>query len=74
MQIRFEILKKGDEVLNVWENKIAIKKKNGDVEILHYDIGEDGLPRMAADSVLITQGNGILKKKDEISSVEFGTF
>ena len=33
MQIKFGILKKGDTVLNVWDNHIAVKKKNGDVEI-----------------------------------------
>ena len=33
MQIKFEILKKGDTVLNVWENHIAVKKKSGEVEI-----------------------------------------
>ena len=29
MQIKFEILKRGDTVLNVWENHIAVKKKSG---------------------------------------------
>ena len=37
MQVKFEVLKKDDSVLNVWDNNIAIKRKNGDVEILHYD-------------------------------------
>lgn len=36
MQIKFEILKKGDTVLNVWENHIAVKKKSGEVEIFQF--------------------------------------
>lgn len=74
MQVRFEILKKGDTVLNVWDNNIAIKRKNGDVEIVHYDLGEDGLPRISNNSILITQGDGIVRAKSEDSSFEVGTF
>ncbi len=36
MQIKFEILKKGETVLNVWENHIAVKKKSGEIEIYRY--------------------------------------
>lgn len=74
MQVRFEILKKGDNVLNVWDNNIAIKRKNGDVEILHYDLNDDGLPRISNNSILITQGDGIVKAKTDDSSLEVGTF
>lgn len=74
MQVRFEILKKGDEVLNVWENNIAVKSKNGDVVIFHYDLGDDGLPRISNNSILITQGDGIVRAKSEDSSFEIGTF
>lgn len=74
MQIRFEILKKGDAVLNVWDNNIAIKKANGEVEILHYDLDEDGMPRISNRSMLITQGKGIIRVISDDSSVEIGTF
>jgi len=74
MQVRFEILKKGDSVLNVWDNQIAVKRKNGDVEIFHSDIGEDGLPRISSNSILITTGDGIVRTKSENSSFEVGTF
>ena len=74
MQVRFELLKKDDAVLNVWESNIAIKRKNGDVEILHYDLGEDGLPRISNNSILITQGDGIVRAKSDASSFEVGTF
>ena len=74
MQVKFEILKKGDDVLNVWDNYIAVKKKNGDVEIFHYDLEEDGMPRIANNSILITQGDGIVRTKSEDSSLEVGSF
>ncbi len=74
MQVKFELLKKGDSVLNVWDNNIAIKRKNGDVEILHYELSEDGLPRISNNSILITQGDGIVRAKTEDSSFEVGTF
>ncbi len=74
MQVKFEILRKGDSVLNVWDNNIAVKRKNGDVETLHYELGEDGLPRISSNSILITQGDGIVRTKSKDLSMEVGTF
>ena len=74
MQIKFEILKKGDTVLNVWENHIAVMKKSGEVGIYQFYLDEDGLPRLSENSVLITQGNGSISAKSEGSSVEVTTF
>ena len=74
MQLKFEILKKGDTVLNVWENHIAVKKKSGDVEVFQFYSDEDGLPRLSNNSILITQGNGSISAKVDDSSVEITTF
>lgn len=74
MQYKFELLNKGDTVLNVWENKIAIKKKTGEVEIFQYNNDENGYPRLEKDTVLITFGNGAIKVKADDSSLEVGTF
>ncbi len=74
MRIEFAILKKGDTVLNVWENHIAVKKKNGNVEIFQYYQDEEGLPRLAETTVLISQGNGSISAKADDSSVEISTF
>ena len=72
-QIIFQVLKKGDSVLNAWDNHIAIKKKNGDVEIIHYDLDENGFPRISKEySILITHGKDIVRIKD--NSLEAGTF
>ena len=74
MQIKIEILKKGDEILNVWDNNIAVKKKNGDVEIFRLEFDEMGLPRISDDSFLITQGDGVISTKNEDGSIKVGTF
>lgn len=74
MQIKIGVLKKGDEVLNVWDNNVAVKKKNGDVEIFHYDLDKDGLPRLSENTVLITQGDGSIKAKSDDDSIEIETF
>lgn len=74
MQVKFEIMKKGDEVLNVWEGHIAIKKKSGDVEIFQYYLDKDGLPRLSSDTIVVTQGNGSVTAKSDSSSVEITTF
>lgn len=73
-QYRIEVLQKGDSVLNVWSQYIAIKRKNGDVEILHYDFDSEGALRINKDSILITKGNGSIHVKSEDSSFEAGTF
>lgn len=74
MQIKFEILKKGDAVLNVWENHIAVKKKSGEVEIYQFYLDEQGLPRLAENTILVTQGKGSVTVKGDDSEVEVFTF
>lgn len=74
MKMRIEVLKKGDTVLNVWEGNIAIRRKNGEVEIVHYEVGDDGLPRLSPNSVLITFGDGVIRTSLDDSPVEIGTF
>lgn len=74
MQIKFEILKKGDTVLNVWENHIAVKKKSGEVEIFQFYIDKDGLPRLSENTVLITQGNGSISAETTDGDMTITTF
>ena len=74
MQIKFEILKKGDEVLNTWDNKISIKHKNGDVEIFVIEFDQDNLPRISEKTFLITFGKGIVSIKNDDTNFEMGTF
>lgn len=74
MQIKFEILKKGDTVLNVWENHIAVKKKSGEVEIFQFFLDEEGLPRLSDNTILVTKGNGSVSAKVDGSTIEITTF
>lgn len=74
MQIKFEILKKGDTVLNVWENHIAVKKKSGEVEIFKFFLDEEGLPRLSDNTILVTKGNGSVSAKADGSTIEITTF
>ena len=74
MQIKFEILKKGDTVLNVWENHIAVKKKSGEVEIFQFFLDEEGLPRRSDNTILVTKGNGSVSAKADGSTIEITTF
>ena len=74
MQIKFEILKKGDTVLNIWENHIAVQKKSGEAEIYQFYFDENGLPRLNENIVLVTHGNGSISAKPDESSVEVTTF
>ena len=74
MQTKFEMMSKGDSILNTWEDKIAIKRKNGDVEIFTFTFDENNLPRLSKDTILITFGSGIATIVNENSGVEIGTF
>ena len=74
MQIKFEILKKGDTVLNVWKDHIAVKKKSGEVEIFQFYVDEEGLPRLSENTILVTQGNGSISAETTDSDVTITTF
>lgn len=58
MQLQLRILNEGDQVLNTWDSKISIKRKNGEVEIFTLLLDDNNLPRFSPDSVLITFGKG----------------
>lgn len=63
MSIRIGILKKEDEVLNVWESnnliQVAVKNKKGEVYIHSISPDENGIPRVDKNRLLIiTVGNG----------------
>lgn len=73
-QVKIEILKKGDTVLNVWENHIAILKKSGEVEIFTVEIDDDGLPRIAKPSYLVTYGKGSISATIDGTDIEVTTF
>lgn len=77
MQIKIEILEPGDEVLGFSENRLAIKKQTGELEIVTLQFDENNVPRIDAMSVLITFKSTASKKTsivDKKSSFEVGSF
>ncbi|MBG9716497.1 hypothetical protein [Bacillus cereus] len=79
MQILLKILNKGDEVLNTWDNKISVKRKNGEVEIFTIIQDENSLPRISPDSMLITYGKREITVRESDTKgkgedFEIGTF
>ncbi len=77
MQLKLELLKEGDEVLNVSENQIIVKKKSGEAEIFTIDYDENNLPRISNKTVLITFSSTKTPKatvSDDENNFEMGTF
>lgn len=57
MLYSIKILKKGDKVLNVWDDKIAILRSTGEVYIYSLIFEKGHLPRLSEDILKITYGN-----------------
>lgn len=57
MLYSIKILKEGDRVLNVWNDKIAILRLNGEVDIYGLIFENGSLPRISEDVWKITYGN-----------------
>lgn len=73
MQIKIEVLQKGDDVIGFSNDKIAIKRASGEVEIFTLIVDEEGLPRLYKDSVLLTFGTS-KKVSVQKKGIEVGTF
>ncbi|HDG7829991.1 TPA: hypothetical protein PCJ94_003933 [Klebsiella quasipneumoniae] len=77
MRVKIEILDQGDEAIGFYENKIAIKKKTGELEIFTLAYDENLIPRIEERSVLITFKSSKTAKAsivDENDSFELGSF
>ncbi|MGL6277449.1 hypothetical protein ACSZME_19080 [Aeromonas dhakensis] len=77
MKVKIEILDQGDEAIGFYENKIAIKKKTGELEIFALTYDENQVPRIEERSVLITFKSAKTAKAsiaDENGSFEVGSF
>ena len=62
--MRINILRKGDEVLHVNQNFIAVRRKNGEVDIIKLDIS-DGLPRIDRENIItIGYGNNTVEAEN----------
>ncbi|MEQ3694278.1 MAG: hypothetical protein ABNH16_09415 [Thalassolituus sp.] len=76
-QVKIELLEEGDEAIGFSNDMLAVRKSSGEVEIFKIDTDDDGLPRLADSSILITYGDKNSKKvtiSNDDNSVEVGTF
>lgn len=57
-EVEIKILKDGDEIVGLWENRILIKHKDGSAEFFIIQIDENGYPRIDNQTWKITKGDG----------------
>ncbi|MEO0539714.1 MAG: hypothetical protein AAFZ80_02490 [Cyanobacteria bacterium P01_A01_bin.105] len=60
MIVKIGILSEGDQVLNCWDDKVAIRRVNGDVDIFQITL-ENNIPAISQDIWRITCGNNTVK-------------
>ncbi|MBP2303501.1 hypothetical protein [Azospirillum picis] len=72
-----EILEENDEVIGYSDSRIAVKKTNGDVEIITIYFDDQGVPRVDERTVVITRkssrGNKI-SIQNVTNGIEAGSF
>ena len=60
MQTNIKILRRGDQVINVWGDdtaiRVAVRRKNGEVDLYLLTPDEQGLPRISSQRCRITFG------------------
>lgn len=60
--ININVLKKGDEVLTINEKFLAIKRKDGTVDIYNVFFNEEGIYVDPIRSAIIGYGEGMIEK------------
>lgn len=68
MIFKIKIMSEGDQVLNCWDNKVAIRRVNGEVEIFQILIEANSLPTLSNDVWLITYGDNTIDITDKDST------
>lgn len=71
--MRINILKKGDKVLSVSSNFVAVVRKNGEVDLIPVAYDQDGSFRIAEDKI-VTIGYGDNTVEVVKDGVKFETF
>jgi len=76
-RIKLEILEAGDSVIGFSENRIAVKKKGGDVEVFTLSFDNENVPRIGEVIVVICRRKSAGKKVSILTkdkTVEIGSF
>lgn len=72
VEVEIKILKDGDEIIGLWDNRVLIKHKDGSAEFFILEIDSNGYPRLNNKTWKITKGDGevhIIKKETEEKKV-----
>ncbi|CAN0621512.1 conserved protein of unknown function [Burkholderia multivorans] len=58
VEVEIKILKDGDEIIGLWDNRVLIKHKDGSAEFFILEIDDNGYPRLNNKTWKITKGDG----------------
>lgn len=62
---KIKILRKGDRVLSISADRVAIERKNGEVEIIPISLEGNGFIRLCTDEMtVITYGDGAVEVEE----------
>lgn len=61
--LNINILRKGDDVLTINERFLAVKRKNGEIDIFNVYFNEEGIFVDPVKTAVIGYGNGIIEKQ-----------
>lgn len=61
--ITINVLKKGDEVISLNEHFLAVKRKNGEVDVYNVYFNEEGIYIDPLKTAIIGYGNGTVEKQ-----------
>ncbi len=75
MNIEIKILKKGDEVLNVFNYMdgvaISVKRKKGNVDVVLLGKNDDGIPQITSTWTISEGDNEVVVSKDDVKVSTF---
>ena len=75
MNIEIKILKKGDEVLSVFNYQdsvaVSVKREKGSVDVVLLDKNEEGIPKITATWVIGEGDNEVVVSKDDLKISTF---
>lgn len=63
--MKINVLKKGDRVLNVTSELIAVERKNGEVELIPLKAGTNGVRIDYENIVTVGYGNNVVELETE---------
>lgn len=69
MQVKLGVLDDGDDILDIWDTRFVVKRKNNKIEVLEYYFDEEGAPRIKAISIVLC--NKMDKETENLKSMYY---